>query len=343
MSPVPTVRGQAVALAVLLVAVAALGAPWEAGAIAIGVGLAGMALRWKYRSDLRQAGGVLPSHRDRLDLIVSGDLRALSLVGLAVALTLILGGVERPDGVGTARSVALALLAMWSCIYVSSLVDWYVILPRVTGQLGARPCRSHLGQEPGVWPKTWCETTRWWYFHRLVAAVAFRFGLGYAVALLVSGFITFEVGPRLFAAGVLGLFAEYSPLRLAPVSREAMRPRLVVGRTIRRVRRGQHYRWQLGVGAVTLFGLRRKTPVRESVSDREYVYDVSVEGVRLVPAASREGTSGPDNFERDPPTIRLKDVDETVPGEPQFSGCEGGRCSGINWYCIENPRCFEKK
>ena len=337
------VRGQATILALLLVTVAALGAPWEACGIAAGVGLGGVLLRWKYRSDLRRTRGVLPPHRDRLDLIVSGDLRATTLLGLAVALTIILGGVDSPDGVGTARSVVVALLAVAGCIYLSSLVDWYAILPRISGQLGARPCRSSLGQEPGIWPKTWRETTRWWYMHRLVAAVGFRYGLGYAMTLVLSGFITFELGPRLVATGLLALFAEYSPLRLAAVSREAMHPHLVVGRTVRRVRRAQQVRWQLRVGAITLLALHRKTPVRESVSDREYVYDVSVEGVQLVPVASREGTSERADFERDPLRVKLREVDQAVPGEPPFSGCEGGRCSGINWYCIENPRCFETK
>lgn len=337
------VRAQAVVLALLLIAVATLGAPWEAAVIATGVGLAGMALRWKYGTDLRRTTSVLPPHRDRLDLIVSGDLRATTLIGLAVALTLILGAVEPPDGVGTARSVLLALLVVGAFIYVSSFADWYLILPRISGQLGARPCRSHLGQEPGVWPNTWRETTTWWYVHRLIAALALRFGLGYTVTLIVSGFITFELGPRLFSAGVLGLFAEYSPLRLAPVSREAMHPQLVVGRTVRRVRREQRVHWQLRMGPVTLFALHRKTSVPENVSDREYVYDVSVEGVQLVPVASREETSERVDFEREPLRVQLKDVDEAVPGEPPFSGCEGGRCSGINWYCIENPRCFRTK
>jgi hypothetical protein len=336
------VRGQAVVLALLLVAAAVLGARWEAVGIAAGVGLAGMALRWKYRSDLRRTESAAPPHRDRLDLMVSGDLRTTCLVALAVAVTVILGSVDAPDGVGTARSVVVALTAVAACIYVSSLVDWYVMLPRISGQLGARPCRSQLGEEPGVWPGTWRETTRWWYLHRLVAAVAFRFGLGYAVTLAVSGFITFELGPRLVSTGLLGVFAEYSPLRLAPAAREAMHPRLVIGRTVRRVHREQQVRWQLRLGPLVLFALHRKTPVPESVSEREYVYDVSVEGVQLVPVASRERTSKRD-FEREPLRVKLKDVDEAVPGEVPFSGCAGGRCSGINWYCIENPRCFETK
>jgi hypothetical protein len=40
------------------------------------------------------------------------------------------------------------------------------------------------------------------------------------------------------------------------------------------------------------------------------------------------------------------EVRDARPSEPErakpFSGCKGG-CSGINWYCIENPRCFAPK
>jgi hypothetical protein len=344
MSPVPMVRAQAVVVAVLLVAAAVLGAPFEVTAIAAGVGVAGMALRWKYRSDMRRSAGLLPPHRDRLDLLVSGDLRASTLLGLAVALTLVVGDVDPPDGVGAARSVVLALLAVAACVYLSSLVDWYVILPRISGQLGARPCRSSLGQEPGVWPKTWAETTSWWYLHRLAAAFALRFGLGYAVTLAASGFITFKLGPRLVSMGLLGLFVEYSPLRFGPIAREAMQTQLAVGSTVRRVRRARHVRAELRLGPVTLFALHRKKPLWESISEREYVYDVSVEGVKFVSAASREGTSSKrDGFVRETSRISLRDIDEAVPAGRPFSGCEGGRCSGVNWYCIENPRCFAKK
>lgn len=336
------VRGQAVVVAALLIAAAALGARWETGAIAVGVGLAGMALRWKYRRDLGRTPSTLPPHRDRLDIIVSGDLRTTTLVGLSVAVTLILGGADAPHGVGTARSVSVALLAVASCIYMSSLVDWYVVMPRISGQLGARPCRAGLGQEPGVWPATWPETTRWWYIHRLVAAVAFRYGLGYALTLAVSGLITFEVGPRIVSTGLLGVFAEYSPLRLAPAVREAMQTRLFVGRTVRRVQLERRVRAELRLGPLSLFVLHRKTPRPERVSEREYVYDVSAEGVKLVSAASREAAPERADFEREPLRIDLKDVDVVEPGEPPFSGCDR-RCSGINWYCIENPRCFETK
>jgi hypothetical protein len=49
-------------------------------------------------------------------------------------------------------------------------------------------------------------------------------------------------------------------------------------------------------------------------------------------------------YERDPAKLELRDVRASAPepADPPFTGCEG-RCSGINWYCIENPHCFEPK
>jgi len=332
-----------VVLTILLIAAAVLGAPIETAAFAAGTAVAGLALRWKYLRDLRRTPSVLPPHRERLDLLVTADLRMATLLGLVTAGTLLLVGATPPDGVGTARSVVLTLTAATMVIYLSSLVDWYAILPRVSGQLGARPCRSHLEeQEPGVWPRTWQETTKWWYYHRLVAAVAFRFGLSYALALAISGFVTYELDLRIVTIGALALFVEYSPFRLAPAAREGMNPELWVGRTVHRVRRERAARWELRIGPVSFFTLHRKTPAAASTSAREYVYDVGAEGVKLVSAAKREGGVAPADFERETHRIRLKDVDEVLPGEPPFRGCEG-RCSGINWYCIENPRCFETK
>lgn len=339
----PNVRGQALVLTILLIAAAALGARWEAGAFAVGIAVGGLALRWKYLHDLDRTTSVLPPHRERLDLLVTSDLRMATLLGLAVSTTLLLADSGVPDGVGTARSMVVTLTATVTVIYLSSLVDWYVILPRISGQLGARPCRSHLaGQEPGTWPRTWRGTTQWWYYHRLLAAVTFRFGLSYALALAISGVVTYSVDVRIATIGALAVFAEYSPLRLAPATRESMHPELFVGRTVHRIRHERRVRWEKRIGPFTLSALNRKTPTPAFTSEREYVYDVAAEGVQLVPAGLREGKAVPDDFEREPLRIQLKDVDEVIPGEPPFSGCEG-RCSRINWYCIENPRCFETK
>lgn len=342
MSPLPIIRLQAIVLMVLGVAAAVLGAVWEAASVALAIAVFGGALWLKYISDLRRTKGLLPPHRDRLDLLVCGDLRVAAGIALAVSVSLIMGDIGPPTNVGTARSVTLALLAVAGCVYVSSLIDWFLIMPRISGQLGARPCRSHLGEEPGVWPKTWRSTTSWWYIHRLLAAAAFRFGLSYSITLLISGFVDLEFGRRLIVVAALGVFAEYSVFGMRAVAREAMHPHLTVGRTVRRLRRDQRYRWQRKIGPFS-FGIAREPGSPVSTSPREYVYDVSAEGVQLVPVRSREKLRERNEFERKNLTrVKHKDVDLVEPAKP-FAGCEDGRCSKINWYCVENRRCYERK
>jgi len=49
-------------------------------------------------------------------------------------------------------------------------------------------------------------------------------------------------------------------------------------------------------------------------------------------------------YERDPTKLLVRDVaaSEPEPAKEPFVGC-ARRCTGINWYCIENPRCFATK
>jgi hypothetical protein len=82
---------------------------------------------------------------------------------------------------------------------------------------------------------------------------------------------------------------------------------------------------------------------------REYVFDVALESVQLVPVTARERGPARDRdgniaYERDPKKLRVRDVPASrpEPAEQPFHGC-AEKCSGINWYCIENPRCFATK
>ena len=121
---------------------------------------------------------------------------------------------------------------------------------------------------------------------------------------------------------------------------------MIVGHTVRhaetkRVRR-----------RLRLFGRRIPLPLTELIelgqrSGRDWVYDVALEGVQVVPAARREGEiprtpDGEVSYERKPRKIPLRDIGGTEPAEPPFRGCRD-RCSGINWYCIDNPECFRPR
>ena len=347
MSPEPYVRAQAGALAFALL-LSALQGPAVAALICAGItALIANVLYLRYRGDLRAARvDVVPQHRERLDLIVSGDVRAASAVGAVAGSFMLVLSVKQPD-LGIAPISAVLLGATATVILLSSLVDWYVILPRISGLLGTRPCREPDADFPRR-PQTWREVTRWWYIHRIVAALALRFGLSFAISLTVSEHIDVPYGASIVAGAAVGFLASYvAAVRKA--AWQAGHPSLIVGRT---VRRRTVDRKPL---TLTVFGRKVKLPylTRAEVGEmrpREYVYDVSLEAVQFAAAAKYEGEDLPRYekdgrmiYERDLAKLLVRDVEASIPepAEP-FAGCDA-RCSGINWYCIENPRCFATK
>lgn len=343
MSPEPFVRGQAFTLALLLLAVSLFGWPVAGLITALATGLIAVVLRSRYRSELLATRRDVPPHRERLDRIVDGDLQLLLAVGITAAAIMV-GFDVRPLDIGLARATPLLVAIAGAAVYLSSLFDWFVILPRVSGMLGARPCRTEEEHHPRF-PHTWRETTRWWIVHRMVAALGLRFGLAYALTLSLHRYISMPAGTKIVAGAGLGFLASY--LKVIPAAGfQAGHPTMIVGHTVhhaqtRRIRR--HLR---------LFKRSIPLPLRRlvetgSVSPREWVYDVALEGVEVVRAQTREGdiprgTDGEIVYERKPQKIPLRDIAGAAPADPLFEGCIG-RCSGINWYCIENPRCFEPK
>jgi hypothetical protein len=343
-SPEPYVRGQAYVLGALLVISAIFGWAQAALACSAATGLVAAVLHFKYRRECRGAEVSVPPHRERLDLIVAGDVRTAVLLGLTAGMLLLLFPHDLHLGIAPETSVLLSVAC--AAVLLSSLVDWYVILPRVSGLLGIRPCRHPDADFPRA-PKTWREITRWWYIHRIAAALILRFGISFAVVLTVDRYTSVPGGASLVGGAVAGGFASYL-VAIPKAFWQVGHPDLIVGRTIRRHRVTRVPRH------LSMFGARIPLPLltrREigPLRPREYVYDVALEGVQLVAAAKREGKVPRDEdgdilYERDPIKLKVKDVEasEPEPAEEPFCGCRDG-CSGINWYCIENPRCFATK
>jgi hypothetical protein len=335
---------QAVVLGALLVALAILGTSTAglsaAGAVSLGVWL----LARKYRSDLAAPAATrVPEHRARLDQIVTADARVALGIGLALngfAATL---GPEVIDVSWAVRSVALAVTVVWALVYLSSLVDWYVILPRVSGQLGARSCRAPWETGWATFPHTWRETTRWWHIHRIVAAFGFTFGLSYAISLGLAGLIELQFGERLVAAAAMGGFAAYRKAIPGAIA-QAGHPQLIVGQTVSLRETRRKVLWQIGRGRIALrFPSWKREPVGGR-RGREYVMDVAIESVQVVLAAPREkpGALAELGYARYPRKVQLRDIAGADPAKKAFDGCRES-CSGINWYCIENPECFRPK
>ncbi len=320
----------------------ALGGVLGSGRITGACGLAALLwmtyLRRRYRQDV--GGAEVPDHRARLDRVVAGDAIAALVPSLIVSTAFLVHPLHPTAWLQVTRSALVALGLGATAIYGSSLVDWYLILPRISGQLGHRPCRAGDEDERFRFPETWREVTRWWYIHRVVATVAFRFTLSASIAFVLVGISGLEVVGKAGAGIVMLTFGAYAitaivrGTALAKEVGQSGHVKGIVGQTVtverRRTRRRRFPLWG------TLPPL--------IIPGRHYVVDVALESVQLAAAAPREVAELPSplRFERDVNSVPLTDVDAIRQADEKFVGCRD-RCSGINWYCIENPRCFDPK
>jgi hypothetical protein len=340
MSPRPYVRWQALALGVLIAGAAV----FDAALLAVCAGIASMlwlmAMHVKYLRDVAATTSWVPAHREELDRVVASDPLFTIVPATAFAALFLTGRLQPIIDVPAAYGSASTLVPAAAVIWGSSLVDWYLILPRISGQLGPRPCRAAEEEEWFPFPESWREVTRWWYIHRVVAALAFRLGLSAAIAAVIVALSGVELLGRVAAGLIMLMFGSYAVLAwirgsaLAKEVGQAGHVKGIVGQTITVQRRGSRRSpWRLW----------REQPDLE-IDGRRLVVDVALESIQLVDVEPREhgAPSTPLRFEKNFDSVPLADVDAIRQGNPRFSGCSG-RCSGINWYCIENPHCFSPK
>lgn len=340
MSPLPYVRGQVVALALLIV----LAGLFDAAQVAVCVGAAAMlwllAMHFKYLRDLAATTSWVPDHREKLDRVVAFD-PLFTIVPATILAALFLSSRLHPIvGVAAVHGAATVLAPTAVVIWGSSLVDWYLILPRISGQLGHRPCRAAEETERFPFPYTWKEITRWWYIHRVVAALVFRLGLSAAIAAGVAALTGLESLAHAVAGIVMLMFGAYAILAilqgsiLAKEVAQAGHAKGIIGQTVRVERQaGRRNPWK---------PWQKLDPL--TIDGRRLVIDVALESIQLADVEPREptGPSTPLRFEKDFDSVPLADVNAIRQGKPKFTGCSGC-CSGINWYCIENPCCFDPK
>lgn len=316
MSPEPWVRMHAAAVCAALIGTVVLGGQVVVLATGGMLALFVFGMWRKYQRDVLLSRAEVPPHRDRLDVLVAGDARASLLPPLVLGVSAAVMSPAVPhtpfyvlDSVATVALVAVV-------VYGSSLFDWYVTLPRMTGLLGPRPCRRD--EKFKTFPRTWREVTRWWYFHRMVADFVLVYGVALALGMVAAG-LTGASSPwvDLSFTAVFGTLGAYQKAIL-PAAKEFMHPRLIVGST-----------------------------VTNRFRERRYVYDVAMEGVQVVPAEKFEKRAEellPDQrpaYEGKPERVPLTAVDEFKDAE-RYTGCDR-RCVGISWYCIENEDCFKPK
>ena len=331
MSPIPYVRGQLVVLAILAIVGSLIGAalvPLCATALALTLQ---RLFDVRYQHDLEVCGAAVPPHRARLDALMSNDAWGGLAAAFLVALASIFLGPD-PGGTTfeTARAALSSLTIAATGVYASSLVDWYVILPRISGQLGYRPCRSADPEFP--FPHSWKEVTRWWYIHRIIGALIFRVFVALAATAIVGQLIGAGVQTKVAAGLIIGLFGPYMA-SIPDAVMQASQPKVLVGQTVLvKARARRQY----------LPPFRKLFP--PELDGSQYVVDVSLEGVHLTATAPREDGAPPADkpYVRNPDRLELANLVSARLAPRQLRGCDG-RCGGINWYCIENRHCFEAK
>jgi hypothetical protein len=282
------------------------------------IAASGLALAVSYRHWMRRR--TPPPHRLRLDRIVVREWLGAGSLGFVSALVAAFAGghlVHLSAAVRVLQALVTGGAVALTAVFVSSLVDWYWILPRVGG-LGDHeaPC-----QAPG---ERWKYPTAIWLLHR-----------GVATAIVVASIAAVPF----YLAGILG-----SPATKAILS--------VVGVA---VGAGMAALNQKGLSSVTnAFNqpfyvgdtiLINQAPEGDGAlvkRRRAYVVDVSVQGVKyqylendryLADGFDRKG-HGPTEARSEPYSIARLDG-------PLVAPCRLS-CSRVNWYCRNNPEAYDR-
>lgn len=117
------------------------------------------------------ANCLVPPHRRALDRWTCGQWIALGVVGAGGSSGIRAAGWHPFAHVGLVFTVlAVGWVALWAGIYLSSAVDWYLIMPKVAGITCPGPC-----ERPGQ--QRWAGITGLWSFHRGFARLLVPFVL----------------------------------------------------------------------------------------------------------------------------------------------------------------------
>lgn len=246
------------------------------------------------------------AHRRYLDRIVRSQWVALLLLGGAIAQGLEVGDIHPLDGDSDAvEAVVVAVSIGIVVIYASALVDWYWVLPKVSGIVAPPPCTTAVA-------KTYAGVTKVWYFHRAVATAvvtaliagtpAYIAGTGTgggasARALLTLLGAAAAIGFNAATAGTVWAFTQY------------LSPRLEVGSYVRK---------------------------RKDIDDPEpqdgYVSDVSVQGITVKLECDVDGT-----FVKDGDLLPYHEAQQVTKSNRRTPMCPSlQECQAANWYCLRN-------
>jgi hypothetical protein len=256
----------------------------------------------------RRRGDRLPAHRGRLDTLV----RVQVLACVACAVVVVAAGFRLGFDARTRTYVEFldgALLVAALSVWLSALIDWYWILPRLAGIGGPPPCHDTHAE-------SWNSITKVWLYHRALATLLFIGGLAAIPAYLAVATKNhaFAVVMGVVTFGVPAVFSDQASAAVKALM-NGLNPAAPVG-SIVRVR------------------------LLESVVD-VYLVDASLQGSKYKrldrSAGWDEKSDGPAIPNATLAAPNLSEVNREALG-PCLSGCHR-----YNWYCRENEKAYSRR
>jgi hypothetical protein len=274
--------------------------------VAVGLAVYAGLLDLSYFVRARGRRCLVLSHRRYLDRIVRAQWLSLLVVGSAIAQVLAAAGAHPWASDSDVVQILFGAYAIGiGTIYASSLVDWYWVLPKVSGIVAPPPCTN-------VVAKTYAGVTKIWFFHRAVATTV--------ITALIAG-------TPAYIAGTLATNSGFLRAGLTIVgAAAAIGFNAATAGTVWAF--GQFLSPKQEVGGY----VRRRKDIDDSHPQDAYILDVSVQGitVKLEDDVDREfGIDG--DLLPYHEAQQLKKSNRKQPFCPSLQDCRAA-----NWYCLRN-------
>ncbi|MHB8532543.1 MAG: hypothetical protein ACYDC2_07470 [Solirubrobacteraceae bacterium] len=259
----------------------------------------------------RREGRLVPPHRLALDRWAAGQWLAIAVIGAGGSAVVEAAGWRPFAHVGMVFTViTVGFVVLWTGIYLSSTVDWYLVMPKVAGISCPGPC-----ERPGH--QRWAGITALWCFHRGFARLLVPFVLiGCPTAI---GALTGSGGGRAVAfalAAALALYMAEIELEGKAALSYGLNPWRHIGDAV----------WLVKENEDSV----RRVPA--------YLMDLSAEGGKfkyLNESGAYVGDPFDAKHDDDGRAIGLKALGERPRMRDARPPC-AHRCTGVNWYCWRN-------
>jgi hypothetical protein len=296
--------GYTVLLVVALLALAARGFALAAGVIALGVFAFGAGMDAVYVR--RRLATRLMAPRRRLDRIVRRQLLVIGALGIAVVAVGEATGYDPLHHVAASvKAIVIGAVVGVATVYVSSLLDWYWVMPKVSGTTGPAPC-EHSGNE------RWAGVTDIWFFHRAVST-----SVVIGILAGVPAYIAGHSGSDGTAWALLGaaLAVGYSSVNTGV-----------------RVALSFAFNAPIHVGDI----IRVRADPEDPYLQDAYVVDVSIQGLKYMLVGRDD--AGPPKFTNKGEQLSMEELLKIRRNRKARSPCpSAAQCQAINWYCHRNP------